>query len=60
MKLKVIAAICAFLITTPIWFFLLYKILVLVNASELMFFLFWIYVPLTVFVGVVSRLAVEE
>ncbi len=60
MKLKVVASICALFITFPIWFFLLYKILVMVNASELMFFLFWIYVPLTTFIGIVSRLVSEE
>jgi hypothetical protein len=34
------------LTTTPIWYFLLYKILVMVGATELMMFLFWVYAPL--------------
>lgn len=32
----------------PIWFYLIYQIMKAVNATELMWFLFWIYVPLTI------------
>lgn len=32
-------------ITIPIWYYLLYQILVRVGASELMMFLFWVYLP---------------
>lgn len=60
MKLREVAAIIAVFITLPIWFFLLYKILVKVDASELMFFLYWIYLPFSIFVGVVSKLATKE
>ena len=35
-----------FLIVLPIWYYLLYQILVRVEATELMMFLFWVYVPL--------------
>jgi hypothetical protein len=48
---KVIAIILAFCINLPIWFYLLYNILKKINASELMMFLFWIYVPLIEFEG---------
>lgn len=44
--------ILAFFVTAPIWYYLLYQILVRVNATELMFFLFWIYVP----VGFISHI----
>ena len=43
--MKAAASILAIFVTLPIWFYLIYQILVRVNASELMFFLFWIYVP---------------
>ena len=43
--MKKLAGIIAIFITMPIWYYLLYQILVRVQASELMFFLFWIYVP---------------
>jgi len=35
-----------FLIVLPIWYYLLYQILIRVDATELMMFLFWVYVPL--------------
>lgn len=48
--MKLIRNTVAALITTPIWFYLLYKILVAVNATDLMWFLYWIYLPFTVLV----------
>jgi hypothetical protein len=60
MKLKTIADIVGVFVTLPIWYYLIYKILVLVNATELMFFLYCIYLPAGLFVGVVSRLAEEK
>lgn len=54
--LRAIGGITALLITLPIWFFLLYRILQAVNASELMWFLYWIYVPASVVVGLIGKL----
>jgi len=34
------------LITQPIWYYLLYQILVYVHATDLQWFLFWVYFPL--------------
>lgn len=51
---KIIASLAAIFISVPIWFYLLYKILVLVNATELMWFLYWIYLPATMFVHIVA------
>ena len=42
----------SFSIVTPIWYYLLYQILVTINASELLMFLFWIYVPVGVVLGI--------
>ena len=55
--MKAVAALLAAFITLPIWFFLLYRILQAVNASELMWFLYWIYLPFTFLVLVLVRLA---
>jgi len=55
-KLNVVSAILGVLICMPIWFFLLHRILEAVNASELMWFLYWVYVPVSLAVGVISRM----
>lgn len=55
--MKAIATILAMCCTLPIWFYLLYKVLVLVNATELMWFLYWIYLPVTFLVATLSELA---
>jgi hypothetical protein len=39
---RLILGIC---VVQPIWLYLLYQILVRVEASELMWFLYWIYLP---------------
>ena len=44
-KAKVLGNIIHILLIMPIWYYLLYQILARVNATELMWFLFWIYVP---------------
>lgn len=54
--MKVIQALLATLVSMPIWFYLLYQILVRVDASELMMFLFWVYVPVSIFVGMLANL----
>ena len=54
--MKAIPVIFGLMISTPIWFYLLYQILVRVNASELMFFLFWIYVPAGIFVAILAEI----
>lgn len=56
--LKALSAIIVLLLTLPIWFYLLYKILQAVNASDLMWFLFWVYVPAS-FIAVAIGKAVE-
>jgi hypothetical protein len=41
-------------VTTPLWMFLLYQILVRVDATTAMWVAFWVYVPFTVLVGVLT------
>ncbi len=45
-------AILSILVTSPIWYYLLYQILKAVNASDVMWLLYWIYLP----VGIVSAI----
>ena len=54
-KLEAVKNLVAFLITIPIWFYLLHSILVAINATDLQFFLFWVYVPFATFVHMVKE-----
>ena len=59
-KSKFIAMLIGVLITGPIWYYLLYKILEAVNASELMWFLYWVYVPTAIILGIIAKLSDDE
>ena len=52
----VIAGLIAIFIQLPIWFYIVYYILEKVNASELVWFLFWLYAPASFFVHTVAYL----
>lgn len=58
--LRAAVAILAVLISLPIVIYLQYQILQRVNASELMWFLFWANTPLTVLINVISRMLGEK
>lgn len=45
-----------FLLTQPIWYYLLYQILIRVQATQLMMFLFWVYLPANIFINVVAKM----
>lgn len=49
-------------IVTPIWFYLMYKLLDLVPATELMWFLFWVYMPFSFIMQIIQEgfLKVDE
>ena len=55
--MKVIGAILGLFVSLPIWFFLMYRVLEAVNATELMWFLYWIYLPVTILVSVITKIA---
>lgn len=57
---KTCAVIISIFVTTPIWFFLIYKIMVAVNASELMWFLFWVYVPASLIARSLAEIGSKE
>ena len=54
--MKNILGLLSLLITLPIWYYLLYQILIRVNASELMMFLYWVYLPFSILLGVMAKL----
>ena len=54
-KVGCLLGVLAIFITTPIWYYLLYEILVYIHASQLMWFLFWVYLPVSIFVAVVAE-----
>ena len=53
--MKKLSAVIGLLLVMPIWYYLFYQALVRVSASELMFFLFWVYVPFSLFVVACSK-----
>lgn len=55
--MKAISGVLGILIVMPIWYYLLYQILLRVHASELMLFLYWIYLPVAIISQVISRIA---
>ena len=59
-KLVIVKSLVALLITIPIWFYLLHSILVAINATDLQFFLFWVYVPFAMFVHLVKEYANDK
>ncbi len=58
--LKIINGVIAAFIVMPIWFYILYQILDAIKASELTWFLYFIYVPFAMFVGMVSNIISNE
>jgi hypothetical protein len=57
---KVIGILLGFGVTLPIWYYLLYQILVRLNATELMWFLYWIYIPVGIVLQVLGKLVEWE
>jgi len=55
--MQLIAGLLALFVTLPIWFYLMFKILQGVNATELMWFLYWIYLPAHLFMATVQKVA---
>ena len=52
--------VIAVLISSPIWFYLIYRILESIQASELMWFLFWVYVPFTLAMYILALLETDK
>lgn len=52
---KLIGTVLWLLVVTPIWYYLIYQVLKRVDASDVMWLLYWIYVP----VGLISALCIK-
>lgn len=55
-KGKVIMGVLKLLILTPIGFYLFFNVLKSINATELIWFLFWMYVPIMVICAIISTI----
>jgi hypothetical protein len=55
--IRLISGLLSIFLVMPIWYYLLYQILVRVNASELMFFLYWVYLPVALLSMTLSKIA---
>lgn len=58
-KIKIITGVLSVCLTIPIWLYLFYKVMVMVQATELMWFLFWVYVPVVIVVSAL-KMVVED
>lgn len=57
---KIISATLTFLVTMPIWYYILYTVLSAIHADRLVWFLYFIYIPVGFLVGVLSKIAEES
>jgi hypothetical protein len=55
-----IAVLLAIFITMPISFYLQYKILTTIQASELMMFLYWVNLPLLIFIQIILKVGSDK
>ena len=56
-QLNAIKNILGLAVTLPIWYYLIYKLLEAAPATELMWFLFWVYVPAGLLVNILTKIA---
>lgn len=59
MKIK-IASLLIYLVTLPFPLLLTYKILETIHATELMWFLYWLLIPLGIVAAILTKLAEWE
>ena len=58
--LKIIMGLLAVFVSVPIGFYLQYQILKRVDASELMWFLFWVNMPFLILLQIFSKIAEDK
>lgn len=51
-----VTGLIALCVVLPIWYVLLYYILQSVNASDVMWLLYWIYVPVGIFISILGEI----
>lgn len=54
---KIFGGILALCVTTPIWYILFYKILARIDATDGMWTLFWIYMPVGILVSIILKIS---
>lgn len=54
--MKTVFTLVSIFITLPIWYFLMYTLLKAVHVDRLVWFLFWVYIPFSLFTSVVNTL----
>ncbi len=59
-KGKIIMMIVGLFTYIPIWFFILYTILSKLDVDRLVWFLFWIYLPLTLLIHIVGGILTAQ
>ena len=57
---KLITGMLGVFLALPIWFYLLYRVLDSVNADSLMWFLYWVYIPINLLVAIIGKLVEEK
>lgn len=59
-RTKTFGALISFCVAFPIYLYLLHYVLAAVYASELAWFLYWIYVPAALGSGIVTRIILVD
>jgi hypothetical protein len=59
-KSTIVAIILALFVELPIWFFLIYFILSRLSPDRLVWFLFWVYVPVVILNSILAKIAGEK
>lgn len=54
---KVFAGIMTLLVSMPLWYVLMYMLLERVQATQAMWVMFWIYMPVGILVAVAGKIA---
>lgn len=52
--MKAVVVMLRLFIMTPIWYWLTYQVLDRVHATELMWFLYWVYVPVAILASCIA------
>lgn len=55
--MKAIYGLISLFLVAPIWYYLLYKVLQGVNATDVMWLLYWVYVPAALFCSILQKIA---
>jgi hypothetical protein len=58
--IKTIVAILGLLVVAPIWYYLVYQLLLRTHATELMWFLYWVYLPVGILTSILTKIIDAE